>query len=395
MSSPIETSHTLESLGVFESCRPESRPRRRLRVLFIDDCPTGSHAESNHHCRAFAYLWRRGHGVDHVCVRKETPAEDAGLWERWSTVLRNCADIRRLRRLIQRGAYHVVTARGDWPLTAARWAMAGQSSFFPLLVADRSGMAPLASNGRRRLPASARSSRVCHTLVSTRQDRLALVAAGMKAQRISVVAAGIDVEASRPVNTYEEARASIGVSPEAPLVCALGDLDCVDAQYSFLTGLAMLRHHVAGAKAVIVGHGDKNTLAQALEMLGVMHHVSFVEPGVTMRHYVSAADVCVCVAGDGTGERVAHAMACARPVVVSVSADPMELVRHGRDGFVVPDGDAHALAAGMAWMISNPVMAEEMAVEARGRVERTFSDRARAHQLETALINIVEKGGKN
>ena len=370
-----------------EAYRPESRPRRRLSALFVDSSDSSGSEEWRRLELTCLYLKERGHRVHRLTLKGASAApEGSGPLRRWLR-LDQAAEVWRLRRVIARGGYDVVCGQGDQALLALRWAMAGMKRA-PALVAERPA--------RQALPASLaawaamRSSRLSHAIVLTRRDRAALIAKGLGADRVSVVTAGVDADQYRPVNTYEEARTAIGVAPEAPLVCALGDLRAENGHNVFLIAFALTRQRLPTAKAVVVGHGDKTAFAHALEQLGILHHVQFVEPGAATRHFVSASDVAVCVADDGTGAPVARAMACARPMVTLAGADPMELVQHGCTGFVVPDKDARGLASAIVWMIQNPLASERIALQGRERVERTFSEQARAFQVERVLLKAVE-----
>jgi len=68
------------------------------------------------------------------------------------------------------------------------------------------------------------------------------------------------------------------------------------------------------------------------------------------------ADLVVCpsVTPEGFGRTVAEAMAMGKPVIVTDLGAPPELVAHGETGWVVPAGDAEALAEAIARTLALP-----------------------------------------
>jgi glycosyltransferase involved in cell wall biosynthesis len=68
---------------------------------------------------------------------------------------------------------------------------------------------------------------------------------------------------------------------------------------------------------------------------------------------------------EGTPRTVLEAMAMGRPIVTTDSPGCRETVRHGRNGFLVPVGDAPALASALERFILSPWLIEEMGGESR------------------------------
>jgi glycosyltransferase involved in cell wall biosynthesis len=67
-----------------------------------------------------------------------------------------------------------------------------------------------------------------------------------------------------------------------------------------------------------------------------------------------------------------EALACARPVVSSDAGGLPELVRHGENGFVVPRGDAGALAERLRFLLAHPEAASALGRAGRALVERSY-----------------------
>jgi glycosyltransferase involved in cell wall biosynthesis len=76
---------------------------------------------------------------------------------------------------------------------------------------------------------------------------------------------------------------------------------------------------------------------------------------------------------EGIPVALMEAMASGVPVVASRLSGIPELVEDGVTGLLVPPGDPTALAAAIARLLEDDVLAAELARSARERVERSFS----------------------
>lgn len=89
-------------------------------------------------------------------------------------------------------------------------------------------------------------------------------------------------------------------------------------------------------------------------------------------------------------------MAAGRPMVVSDLPAIREVVRHGETAWLVPPGDATALAEGIAHVLSDPALARALASRAWTEVAE-FSWAKRAARLEAAFEEMwnAERGTRN
>jgi glycosyltransferase involved in cell wall biosynthesis len=86
---------------------------------------------------------------------------------------------------------------------------------------------------------------------------------------------------------------------------------------------------------------------------------------------------------DSFGMVVAEAMASGLPVIVSDHVGAKEMVTPGKNGFIVPTGDAAALAAAMAWLIDHRDAMPAMGVAARAAAERYCWEEYRERAVRT------------
>jgi glycosyltransferase involved in cell wall biosynthesis len=69
-----------------------------------------------------------------------------------------------------------------------------------------------------------------------------------------------------------------------------------------------------------------------------------------------------------------EAMAAGLPIVsFDFKCGPRDIITHGVDGFIVPNGDIYALAQSMMQLMSNSVMRRSMGLKAQ-KITQTYSE---------------------
>jgi glycosyltransferase involved in cell wall biosynthesis len=133
----------------------------------------------------------------------------------------------------------------------------------------------------------------------------------------------------------------------------------------------------------VVGDGPERPRLQAqAERLGLADRVVF--HGFVSREELEARmEACDCFVlpavvdakGDteGLGVVLLEAMSYGKPTIASAAGGITDIVRDGRNGFLVPPGVAAALAGAVARMMDDPARAREMGVHGRDDVRAGFS----------------------
>jgi glycosyltransferase involved in cell wall biosynthesis len=88
------------------------------------------------------------------------------------------------------------------------------------------------------------------------------------------------------------------------------------------------------------------------------------------------------------------AMACGVPCIGTALEAVPEIVRDGESGFLVPPGDAGALAAALERVLADPSRARAMGARGRERVLASFRWDLVAERLERALVEGVAPHGR-
>jgi glycosyltransferase involved in cell wall biosynthesis len=82
-------------------------------------------------------------------------------------------------------------------------------------------------------------------------------------------------------------------------------------------------------------------------------------------------------------------MAVGRPVVASAVGDSADIVADGVTGFLVPPGDATALAARVGELLADPALRARLGAAARARVEREFAFAPVVTRIEAYFRRVV------
>jgi glycosyltransferase involved in cell wall biosynthesis len=93
--------------------------------------------------------------------------------------------------------------------------------------------------------------------------------------------------------------------------------------------------------------------------------------------------------GEGLPKALLEAAACARPIIASDVSGCREVVEQGRNGLLVPPGDAEQLAAAILEMSLKPERCEAMGLESRKIVEGDLSAEAVSRNTEALYRRIV------
>jgi phosphatidylinositol alpha-mannosyltransferase len=141
-----------------------------------------------------------------------------------------------------------------------------------------------------------------------------------------------------------------------------------------------------GVRLIVAGDGKERAAADRLRppvrdrvtMLGTV-------PRDQLPRYHAACDLLVApsLGGESFGYVLLEAMAAGLPVVASRIPGYDEVVRDGREGFLVPAGDPHAVADAATMVLDDPALARTMGDAGRTTAAR-YDWAAVAEQIEAA-----------
>jgi glycosyltransferase involved in cell wall biosynthesis len=212
-------------------------------------------------------------------------------------------------------------------------------------------------------------------------------------EKIVTIPNGIDT--SRRLPRRDGLRRSTGLPESVPVVGYVGRLSPEKGLETLLSAMRVLRESRPDARLFVVGddRGDGRYAARLRHLV----HAHGLGPATVFFGYVEdAALACadfdvqvVCSEAEPFGLVTLEAMSHRHPVVVTATGGSPEIVRDGIDGFLVPPGDARALAGRLAQLLAAPHLRKSMGRRGRRRVERLFSDRVMLERTESLYARVL------
>src|SRR2546422_173326 len=374
--------------------------RRAVRILLVNwtdrENPHAGGAETHLH-EIFGRLARGGHAIDLVASGWPGAPREAHLdglqvhrsGGRHTFALRARGVV---RRLLRANSYDVVVedinklplflpTLTDRPFCALVPHLFGATAF-------REASWPIASvvwAAERPIPWAYRRAWFHAISESTRDD---LVRRGIPRERIEVIYPGVDAAWYSPDPATPRA--------DDPTFLYVGRLKRYKGVETAVQALGLARQARPDVTLEIAGQGDDRArlerLVRALGLGAAVRFLGFVPEEEKRRLLRRAWAVVFPSPKEGWGISNVEAAACGTPAIASDSPGLRESVRHGETGFLVPHGDAAALAERMVALASDPLLVTGLGRAARAFAERLSWERA-ARATEAQLQRVLAHGG--
>lgn len=219
-------------------------------------------------------------------------------------------------------------------------------------------------------------------LITANAEVLAEVAVqelGADPAKFELVIYGVDPNRLRPDPTgVAELRQRLGIPGAAFVFLAVGRMVYKKGFDVLLQALAIMGEAGREIHTIFVGEGDLwlewQELARNLHVPN-LHWVGNI-PTDRMPVYYNASDALVMPnvrkPATGLGVTVLDAMACGKAIIASDTAGNTLVVEPSVNGFIVPEGDAPALAAAMIDLARDPARSRRMGQASRQLIETRF-----------------------
>ena len=204
-------------------------------------------------------------------------------------------------------------------------------------------------------------------------DRLIMLTEGEKgdhlhcriapATKLSVVHSGIDLASFSPLSIEAPAlRQSLGIPRGNHVVGTMGRLTPIKGHRYLIEAAGHIVTSRPDTTFVFAGDGElADELAHMASLSGIERNVCFLGWRSDVTAVLSTFDVFVLPSlNEGMGRVLVEAMALRKPIVASDVGGIPDLVVDGENGYLVPAGDAKALAAQITKLIDSPGKRETM-----------------------------------
>jgi glycosyltransferase involved in cell wall biosynthesis len=214
-----------------------------------------------------------------------------------------------------------------------------------------------------------------------------LAQAGVPAARRPFIPNGVDTARFAPLPPAARAalRRTLGLGPE-PVVVFTGRLNA-EKHVGLLVELwPAIRAHLPDATLLLVGTGYQEAELRARAGAGIRFtgRVDDVAP------FLRAADVFVLPsAAEGLSNALLEAMSTGVVPLATAVGGALDLIEDGRNGALVPPGDAAALRERLLALLTHEGERQEMGRRARARVVREYALPAVATRLRTLYDCVI------
>jgi glycosyltransferase involved in cell wall biosynthesis len=216
---------------------------------------------------------------------------------------------------------------------------------------------------------------------------------GFPADKVFVIPNGVDTNCFAPVPDAASVRAEIGVGPADPVVSIVAALRPEKNHELLLEVARRVLPQFPNAKFLIIGDGPRREpLEQHAAELGVAESVRFLGTRSDVPRLLSTSDVFVLTSqNEANPVSILEAMSVGKPIVATDVGSIKEVVTEGRTGFLVPPGDATALADRVTELLDDPLRAQEMGVAARAVVVAGWSVDVMVRRYERLIESIYRR----
>lgn len=201
--------------------------------------------------------------------------------------------------------------------------------------------------------------------------------------RISVVCNAVDVERYPADVDRDRQRSSLGLRRGDHVMTMVGTFKRQKGHRFLVEAVSRVLPRFPDLHVLLVGEGvllpeirrqvDDAELADRVHFLGSRRDVP---------ELLAASDSFVLPSlWEGLPVALTEAMASQLPVIATAVSGTSQVMTDGETGWLVPAGDAAALAEAMLELLADPLRAADMAAAGRERVTRSFSAAAQAEQL--------------
>jgi glycosyltransferase involved in cell wall biosynthesis len=177
------------------------------------------------------------------------------------------------------------------------------------------------------------------------------------------------------------------------LVGIVGRLFPIKNHHLFLDAATLVAKQESAARFAIVGDGVlRPDVERHARHLGLADRVIFTGWRRDLPRIYADLDVLAVTSNnEGTPVSAIEAMAAGCPVVATRVGGLPDLIRDGETGYLVPPGDAPALAAALLHLLRDPEMARRMGETARSMVRHRFAAQRLISDMEWLYLGLLER----
>jgi len=218
-----------------------------------------------------------------------------------------------------------------------------------------------------------------------------LIQNGVPEGKITLIYNGIDINKYREQARSSDLKSRLGIGANR-VVGMVARLEPEKGHQYYLEAAARVLDKLGDVFFVVVGTGSlASGLKDTARRLGISEHVLFTGYQDDVAQFVAMMDVVVVPSlTEAFGISMIEGMCLGKPCVASAVGGLVEIAgQDGRAAFLVPPGDAEAIAGKVVFLLENPDIARTMGLRAAEEVEKRFSAEKMADEITSLYYEMM------
>jgi len=184
------------------------------------------------------------------------------------------------------------------------------------------------------------------------------------------------------------------ISATRPTLCMVGNFTRKKDHCGLIEIMPELKELYPNLQLVLVGRGEKlKQLKERVEALELKDCVVFVTNCNSPESIIKACDIGVLLSpeGEGLSNVIVEYMALGKPVIASSMGGNVELVSHGKTGFLVSDSSSRQLVNYIKQLINSPKLASKIGLAGREAITNNFTISRMVAEYEQLYCRLTEE----
>jgi glycosyltransferase involved in cell wall biosynthesis len=226
--------------------------------------------------------------------------------------------------------------------------------------------------------------------------RANLIGIGLAPDKIYTVHNAVDADYFDPDRELESRRSireEFGIAGNAPLVGIAARMNPWKGQYELIGAASRLREAFPDLHVMILGADVPEIRADFEKRAregGIAERVHFGGYQKDVRPFLREFDLFVHPSyGEPFGLAIVEAMAMRKPVIACGTGGVPEIITHGRDGWLVEERSAEAVAIAIATLMKDGELRREMGERARKTVRDRFTPRQQCASVAQCYASLI------
>lgn len=209
---------------------------------------------------------------------------------------------------------------------------------------------------------------------------------------VTIIYTGIDIDYfnPQPFDRVETCK-SLNIDPNRPVIGWAARFVPQKAPLDFVNAMAIVCKERPDVQIVMAGEGQlKDETLKLVNSLGLNNNFIFLPWQQDVPRLLASFSIYVLNSHwEGLPQSLLEAMAMELPSVVTAVDGNVEVINHGKNGYLVPLYDLQELAKHLIMLVDDPEKQKEMGYQARERVKELFTIDKMIGEWEKLFTNLV------